>query len=164
MGINYECSGELNPIDPAAVQPPVEEQREELEKRCRVAHITQIMAATMVRVCFEKSLREHSSGVRMLNGDHFTLRVKYEVDSADPPAGLRIRHWNGGFAESLVEHPLPPHGESADFEFEFSARDENGDVLRDSDAHVPMRTQVIDETGVVYAQIDWSTGINDIFD
>ncbi|KAI6212241.1 hypothetical protein M3Y99_01840900 [Aphelenchoides fujianensis] len=149
MGINYECSGELNPIDPATVQPPIEEQREELEKRCRVAHITQIMAATMVRVCFEKSLREHSSGVRMLNGDHFTLRVKYEVDAADPPAGLRIRHWNGGFAESL---------------FEFSARDENGDVLRDSDAHVPMRTQVIDEAGVVYAQIDWSTGINDIFD
>jgi hypothetical protein len=49
-------------------------------------------------------------------------------------------------------------------DLEFSARDENGQEIRDSEAHVPMRTQIVDEEGTVFAQIDWNTGINDVFD
>ncbi|KAI6178027.1 hypothetical protein M3Y98_00456400 [Aphelenchoides besseyi] len=163
MGIDYQFNSDLKPIDLATIQPPSEDRREELEKICRVAHITQIRQATMVRVCFDKSLKEQSSGVRMLNGDSFTLRVKYEIDTENPPIGLRIRHWNGGFGEFIVEHPLSIHETTADFDFEFSARDENGDVLEDIEAHVPMQTQIIDEQGIVYAQVNWHTGINDIF-
>jgi hypothetical protein len=63
-----------------------------------------------------------------------------------------------------MEKALCPGDEFVDMDLEFSARDENGDEVRDSEAHIPMRTQIIDEDGVVYAQIDWHTGINDCFD
>lgn len=71
---------------------------------------------------------------------------------------------NGGFSEYTVEKALCPNENKAELELEFSAKDENGEEIRDSEAHVEMRTQVVDEEGTVYAQIDWNTVINDIFD
>jgi hypothetical protein len=44
-------------IDPNQIQTLNDEMREDLEKRCRVMHITQIRQATMVRIEFQKSLR-----------------------------------------------------------------------------------------------------------
>ena len=52
-----------------------------------------------------------SSGIRMLDGDTFVLRVKYAAatNGENSPVGLRLRHRieSGGGSEQLVEHPLP---------------------------------------------------------
>ncbi|KAI6182999.1 hypothetical protein M3Y97_00440600 [Aphelenchoides bicaudatus] len=165
MGVCENVLGtQLIPIDPAMIKPPSDEPSEELTSRCHIVHIDQIRQATIVRSNFEKSLHVQSSGMRLLDGDHYILRVKYEINTENPPIGLRLRHWNGGFAEYTIEKAICPDEDQVDLEVEFSARDENGDQIKDSEAHVPMKTQVIDEEGNVYAQIDWYTGINDIFD
>lgn len=75
---------------------------------------------------------------------------------------LTIR--NGGFAEYATEKALSPEDECVDLNLTFSARDENGKEIKDSEEHIPMRTQVVDAEGNCYAQVDWFTGINDFFD
>lgn len=98
--------------------------------------------------------------MRFRHGDVYTLRVHLKPNaSGEFPDGLVLRHEN----QEQVELPLRPEP-SQDLELTFHALSADNEPITDSEAHMNMRTVVVDAQGQVQAEIEWKTVINDDFE
>lgn len=96
--------------------------------------------------------------MRFRHGDKFQLQLCMKINHP-PPTGLILQHNN----QKIVEIPLNLE-EIQTVDLEFSALDESGQPIQDSEVIIPMSTRILDEEGTVYGRIEWRTCINDIFD